>query len=93
MKTDAEAVARVQGRGIVNHAAILLLDDAVAARQHPFRIEVGEAAGETRQTQLTLHPVALHGALGAGIECVQPLPLALNEMSRCRQALIQLREG
>ena len=44
MKADAERVARVQGRRIVHQAAILLLDDAVAARQHAYRIEMGEAA-------------------------------------------------
>ena len=44
MKTDVEDVTRAQGCGIVHHAAIILLNDAVAACQHAFRIEVGQTA-------------------------------------------------
>jgi hypothetical protein len=90
MKADAEGVAGVQGCGIVYHVAILTLDDAKAARQHGFRIEMGEAATEPRQNGLTLQAMVLRGALGTGLQGIQIVLLLLNAVTRRDQALLEL---
>ena len=44
MKADMEAVVRPQRDRIPHDCPLIVLHDAVTARQYPVRIEVGEAA-------------------------------------------------
>ena len=77
---------------ILHDRAVFQLNDAVATRQHAFGAEVGEAAAETCQVELTLHEAILNGAPRSCGQCIQPELLTPDGMPRRHQALAQLRD-
>ena len=70
VEADADGLARGERAGVVHHGAVFHLDDAVAAREYRFRVEMGEAGRQSPEVEPALHETGPDGVAGPCAERV-----------------------